>query len=60
MDTHETLELLRWIEEAEVEIAEHRRQREVSRQAADLEIVIAAQLHAARQRLICANHGRNA
>ena len=52
MDTHETLKLLRWIEVAEAEIAEYRRLRDVSRRAADLEIVVAAQLHAARQKLI--------
>ncbi len=54
MDTHETLKLLRWIELAERDVAEYRRLRDVSRRAADLEIVISAQLHAAKQRLACA------
>jgi hypothetical protein len=51
MDTRETLSLLRWMEVAELEVAEHARQRDVSRRAAELEIVVNAQLVGAKRRL---------
>ncbi len=51
MDARETLSLLRWMEIAEIEVAEHARQRDVSRRSAEMEIVVNAQLVAARRRL---------
>lgn len=51
MDSRETLSLLRFMERAEVEVAEHARLRDVSRRAAELEIIVNAQLVAARRRL---------
>ena len=54
MDNRETLSLLRWMENAEIEVAEHARLRDVSRRSAELEIVVNAQLVAARQRLAIA------
>lgn len=44
--------MLRWLENAESDVVEFRRMRAVSRRCADLEIVVAAQLVAAKRRLI--------
>jgi len=51
MDNREMLSLQRWIEVAETEIAELASQREASRRSAGMEIVVNAQLVAARRRL---------
>ena len=60
MDTRATLSMLRWLEIAELEVAELGRQRALSRRCADMEIVVAAQLVAVKRRLIIENAKRAA
>ena len=52
--------MLRWLEIAELEVAELGRQRALSQRCADLEIVVAAQLVAVKRRLIIENAKRAA
>ena len=60
MDTRATLSMLRWLELAELEVAELGRQRTVSRRCAEQEIVVAAQLVAVKRRLLTEHAARAA
>ncbi len=60
MDTLETLSMLRWLEIAEADVVEFGRLRATSRQWADREIVVAAQLIAVKRRLVIEHAKRTA